>query len=215
MNNWIDTLMVLVILSNLILLGSSRLAACIRIVAFQGIILGFLPLLAHEGGVTARVLLLAVWSITLKGIAFPWLLSRDIRDASVRREVEPFVGFTTSLLAGSAALAVSVWIGLRLPLPVAAVNSSLTVPVALFTSMTGLFVIVSRKKALNQVLGYLALENGIYIFGVAFVQKAPFLVELGILLDVFVAVFVMGIMVFHINREFDHIDTDQLSTLKE
>jgi len=215
MTNWIDTVMVLIILSNLMLLGSSRLAACIRIVASQGIILGLLPLLAHEGGIDGHVVLLAAWSVTLKGVAFPWLLTRAMRDASVRREVEPFVGYTTSLLAGCAALAVSLWAGNRLPLPFAIQNSSLTVAVALFTIMTGLFVIVSRRKAVNQVLGYLVLENGIYMYGVAFVQKSPLLVELGVLLDVFVAVFVMGIMIFHINREFDHIDTDQLSILKE
>jgi hydrogenase-4 component E len=89
------------------------------------------------------------------------------------------------------------------------------VPVALFTSLAGLFLIVSRKKALTQVLGYLVLENGIYAFGVGVVQGTPMLVELGVLLDVFVAVFVMGITIFHINRQFDHIDTDQLATLKD
>jgi len=64
------------------------------------------------------------------------------------------------------------------------------------------------------VLGYLVLENGIFAFGVALVEEQPFLVEIGILLDVFAAVFIMGIAIFHINREFDHIDTDKLSNLR-
>jgi hydrogenase-4 component E len=89
------------------------------------------------------------------------------------------------------------------------------VPVALFTSLVGLFVIISRRKALTQVLGYLVLENGIYTFGVGLVQNTPMLVELGVLLDVFVAVFVMGIAIFHINRQFDHIDTDRMVLLKD
>jgi hydrogenase-4 component E len=92
--------------------------------------------------------------------------------------------------------------------------SPLIVPVAFFTIMSGLFLIISRKKALTQVLGYLDQENGIYAFGVALVRQQPMLVELGILLDIFVAVFVMGIAMFHINREFDSIDTDQLSRLR-
>jgi len=79
----------------------------------------------------------------------------------------------------------------------------------------GLLLIVSRRKAVTQVLGYLALENGIFVFGVGLARQATLLVEMGILLDVFVAVFVMGIAIFHISREFDHIDTDQLSLLKE
>jgi len=215
MNNLIDGIMALVVLTNLFLLGSSRLAACIRIVAVQGIVLGIFPLLTHGGEVTPRLILLALWSIVLKGIAFPWLLRRAIRETDARREVEPIVGYTTSLLAGTGALAVSLWISSRLPLPAAEVTASLAVPVAFFTIMAGLFVIVSRNKAVTQVLGYLTLENGIYIIGVALVQKAPLLVEFAILLDVFVAVFVMGIAIFHINREFDHIDTDRLSSLKE
>jgi len=94
-------------------------------------------------------------------------------------------------------------------------TSALLVPVALSSILIGLFLIVSRKKAVNQVLGFLVLENGIFTFGVGLVRELSLLVELGVLLDVFVAVFVMGIMIFHISREFDHLDTDQLSTLKE
>jgi hydrogenase-4 component E len=85
----------------------------------------------------------------------------------------------------------------------------------LFTIFSGLLLIVGRKTALLQVIGYLALENGIYAFGVAVVQEAPLLVEMGVLQDMFVAVFVMGIIIFHISREFDHIETDRLAALKE
>ena len=113
-----------------------------------------------------------------------------------------------------AALGASFWIGQRLPLP-SSMTSALLVPVALSSILIGLFLIVSRKKAVNQVLGFLVLENGIFTFGVGLVRELSLLVELGVLLDVFVAVFVMGIMIFHISREFDHLDTDQLSTLKE
>jgi hydrogenase-4 component E len=89
------------------------------------------------------------------------------------------------------------------------------VPAAFHAILIGLFLIVSRRKAVAQVLGYLALENGVFVFGVGLVRQATLLVEMGILLDVFVAVFVMGIAIFHISREFDHIDTDRLSLLKE
>jgi len=76
-------------------------------------------------------------------------------------------------------------------------------------------VIVSRVKAVSQVLGYLMLEIGIAVFGTAALPEQPLLVELGVLLDAFVAVFVMGIMIFHISREFDHIDTDDLDELAD
>ena len=80
--------------------------------------------------------------------------------------------------------------------------------------LPGFFSSLPRKNALTQCLGYIILENGIYIIGVASVVEIPVLVELGILLDASVAVLVMGVAIYHINREFDHIDTDRLDTLK-
>lgn len=214
MDLWTDSALVFFALTTLLLLGSSRLVGCIRIVAFQGVLLGLLTLLSHREEMSLRVVLLATAVIGLKGVVFPWLLARVLRDANVRREVEPFVSYTVSLLIGISALALSLWLSQRLPLPTAPV-ASLLVPVALFTILAGLFVIVSRRTALTQVLGYLVLENGIYAFGVGLVQGTPMLVELGVLLDVFVAVFVMGIALFHINREFDHVDADRLATLRD
>jgi len=70
-------------------------------------------------------------------------------------------------------------------------------------------------KAISQVIGYLILENGIYLFGAVFLGGQSLLVELAILLDIFVAVFVMGITIFHISRQFDHIDTQKLTELKD
>ncbi|MFA5865144.1 MAG: NADH-quinone oxidoreductase subunit K [Phycisphaerae bacterium] len=213
MNNSVDTIMVFLVLTNLMLLGTSRLGTCIRVVAIQGIALGLLPLFLHRNWGEIHLWLLAGAIMGLKGGVFPWLLSRTLRESNDSREDEPFVGYGLSVVTGPLALATCFWVSSRLPLS-PQIAPSLVVPVALFTIMVGLFLIVSRKKALTQVLGYLVLENGIYTFGVALAQKQPLLVEMGILLDVFAAVFVMGIIIFHINREFDHIDTDQLSSLR-
>lgn len=211
---WIDAILTSLVLTDFLLLGSSRLGACIRFVAGQGILLGALTLTAHQEALSFRPLILATASAGLKGAAFPWLLQRALREAQVRREIEPFIGYNLSLLIGTLALAASLWLNTRLPLPSPPV-SPFIVPGALFTCFVGMFLIIGRKNALNQVLGYLVLENGVYAFGVGVVQDTPMLVELGVLLDVFVAVFVMGITLFHINRQFDHIDTDRLVTLKD
>jgi len=211
---WTDTLLVFLALSSLLLLGSSRLTRCIRIVAFQGVVLGALTLAVHRDGLSVRPLLLAVAIVGIKGVAFPWVLSRVLRAGEVRREVEPFISYNVSLVVGALTLGLSFWWSARLPLPMPPV-SSLIVPIAFFTTLAGLFVIVSRRKALTQVLGYLVLENGIYAIGIGLVAETPMVVELGVLLDVFVAVFVMGIAIFHINREFDHIDADRLAVLRD
>jgi hydrogenase-4 component E len=70
-------------------------------------------------------------------------------------------------------------------------------------------------KAISQAIGYLVLENGIFIFGLLLFEAMPFLVELGVLLDVFVGIFVISIIIHHINREFASMDTRRLSTLKD
>lgn len=214
MGNALDMLLVSLVLTDLVLLGSSRLRNAIRIVALQGLLLGLLPLLAHGRGLVGSAVLLGAGSAILKGFVFPALLNRALRETNASREIEPFVGYVPSLLIGMGALAAAFVGSARLPLPWPAPSDGL-VPAGLFSVWTGLFLIVARRKAITQVLGYVVMENGIFVLGMVLVEAMPLLVELGVLLDVFVAVFVMGIIVFHVNREFDHIDADQLRALKE
>lgn len=214
MNQLINSILVVLVLTGFTLLGSSRLAACIRAVAFQGVLLGLLAISMQDGQLSVAGVLLALLTAVVKGLLLPWLLFRAMRAADTVREVEPLISFNLSIIAGTAMLALSLWLGQRLQLP-SQPPSSLLVPAALFTSLAGMIVIVSRRKAVTQVLGYLALENGVYTFGAAVALRLPVLVELGILLDVFVGVFVMGIAIFHISREFDHIDTDKLTALTD
>jgi hydrogenase-4 component E len=213
MHGLTDEIMAALLLTNLALVGSSRLAFCITLVAVQGALVGLLPL-CSASGLTLRTMFLSVAVITCKGFVFPKLLSNAIRGADVRREIEPYVGYGLSLLVGLALLGISIWLGAKMPLPAVGTEAALVVPGAICTILIGLFLIVSRKKAVTQVLGYLVLENGIAAFGLAIVEGVPLLVELGILLDVFVAVFVMAIMIYRISQEFDHIDVDRLSALK-
>ena len=109
--------------------------------------------------------LLAAGTIAIKGVVFPWLLFRAIREAEIAREIEPYVGYVASLVAGVVALGASFWMCTRLPIP-EDIASPWLVPVSFFSIFAGLFLIVSRKRAVNQVLGFLVLENGIYTFGV-------------------------------------------------
>jgi len=212
--SWLDATLVLLILTSLWLLGSSRLQACIRAVAFQGLLVGLIPLLSKWPEISLRLGGVAVLSMAIKAIVLPAMLRRAVREANVLNEVQPLIGFTTSLLLGIALWGLAMHIAGRLPVQTLNV-SAILVPVAIFTVLCGLLLIVSRNTAVMQVIGYLGLENGIYVFGWAFAIEEPLLVEMGVLLDVFVAVFVMGITMHHLSREFDTIETDELSSLKD
>jgi len=206
---------ILVVVIDLFLLASSRLGAAIRTVAIQGALLGTLPiLLLEERHSLGHALVLAVGALAIKGFLIPWLMFRAIREAAIRREMEPIVGFVPSMVLGGIGIALAFAFSARLPLP-NGLSHAYLVPTALSTVWAGLLLVVSRRKAVNQVLGFLVLENGVYVFGLLIADFMPIMVEAGVLLDLFAAVFVMGIVMFHINREFSSLDTEKLSALKD
>ncbi|HEY1065220.1 MAG TPA: NADH-quinone oxidoreductase subunit K [Pirellulales bacterium] len=223
MNPIADFLLIVVLIINLTVLGTGRLMGCIRQVAAQGMALGVLTLFVTEHPWDLRIWFIAAVSFALKGWVFPLLLMRSLRTANVQHESAPIVGYAGSIACGILVVIASFWMAQQFSLPLAHGAVPLThksianavLPFALATIVSGLFLIVTRRQALMQVLGYIVLENGIFIFGVALAHEEPVLVEMGILLDVFVGVFVMGIAVFHIGREFDHIDVRQLSQLRD
>lgn len=213
----IDSVLVLVVLLNLALLATSRMAACIRIFALQSLLLALLPVavgLVHESTPGVHAIAITLGTVGLKVILIPWILLRVLRTGEIHREVEPFIGFTASVMIGAVIIVAGFAFAKGMPMPAGA-PSDLMLPVALGTVFNGMLVLVSRVKAVTQVVGYLLMENGIFVFGLLLLEQTPVLVELGILLDLFVGVFIMGIVVYHIRREFDHMDTHLLDALKE
>jgi hydrogenase-4 component E len=198
---------------NLLALGSSRLPTVIRVMAVQGTVLGAMPLLLEEH-LDVRVVLVAIATVTGKGLVIPALLRRAMRAAHIDREVEPFIGFVPSLLLGAGGTIAALALARMLPL-LPEHSDSLLVPGALASVLTGFVLLIGRAKAISQVCGYLTLENGIYLFGLLLIKTTPMLVEAGILLDVTVGVFVIGIIVDRIQRAFDSLDTRKLTALRE
>lgn len=215
MNGLAEILIMLLMLTNFRLLGSSRLPACIRTVAFQAVLLGAITLTTAGWRLSPWVIILTASTLAVKGVLLPALLRKAVRDVGISREIQPFVGFGTSVLLGAVLLSVCFIISRPFLDSAASEQSRMLIPGAMFTIMSGMFIIITRKKALTQVLGYLTMENGIYAFGTSLAVEAPFLVEIGMLLDVFVAVFVMGIVIYRINQEFDHMDTHKLTELRD
>jgi hydrogenase-4 component E len=213
MNGSLNLLVGLAMGLNLLALGSSRVPSLIAAVAFQGMALGVMPFLI-EDRVHVIVALVAIGTIVVKGFVIPSLLRRAMRTAHVDREVEPSIGFVPSLLLGAGGTIAAVAFAHVLPLlPEHA--GSLLVPGAGASVLTGFVLLIGRSKAISQVCGYLILENGIYLFGLLLIRATPMLVEAGILLDITVGIFVIGIIVDRIQRAFDSLDTRKLTVLRE
>ena len=199
---------------NLIALGSSRLPSLIRAVSLQGLLLGAMPLLLESERLDWRIAAIAAATMAGKGWLIPTLLRRAIRAANIERELDPVIGFVPSLLLGAGGSIAAVALAQLLPL-LPEHRGLLIVPGALASVLTGFILLIGRDKAISQVCGYLILENGIYLFGLLLIHATPLLVESGILLDLTVGVFVIGIIIDRIQRAFDSLDTRKLTALHE
>lgn len=209
----LDPLLIVALALNFVALGVSRIRAVINAVALQGILLGMFPLLMHSD-LGFRGYLLVAATIVLKGLVIPRFLFHAMREADIQHEVKPVINYMTSLLLGAVGTGLAVVFSATLELDEAHTNL-LIVPASLATVWTGFLMLTTRKKAIMQVLGYLLLENGIFLFGLLLLRAMPFLVEAGVLLDLFTGVFVMGIIIHHISREFASISTEHLAELKD
>jgi hydrogenase-4 component E len=207
------SVLILVVLMNFLALGTSSLRACIRAVALQGALVSVFPLLFSERPTMRLFILLAV-ACTIKAIAIPSMLLRALREVHIRREVEPYLGLVPSVLLCAVGTGLTVLFADHLPLAPEH-RELLVVPVSLATLFAGFLLLTTRKKAISQVTGYLVLENGIFVFAQLLHDAMPFVVEVGILLDLVVGIFVMGIVINHIQREFSSLDTERLSELRD
>jgi hydrogenase-4 component E len=209
----LDPMLIVVVALNFVALGVSRIRGVIDAVALQGVLLGSFPLLIYHD-IGLRGVVLSIVTISLKGFVIPKFLIRAMREADIQHEVRPIVNYMTSLLLGAVGTGLAMVFSNTLPLAEGHAKL-LLVPASLSTVWAGILMLTTRRKAIMQVLGYLLLENGIFLFGLLLLEAMPFLVEIGVLLDLFTAVFVMGIIIHHISREFSSTSTEQLTELKE
>ena len=217
MKNLNDILLVVILLSVLLSLASNRLVTLVKIMAVQGIMVSLLPLLLeHHSSMGSGGLIFFQVMILIKGVLIPGLLYVALQRISIQREIEPIIGYHASLFAGLIIILLSVFITDKLHLSMPQ-GHELLLTTAITTMSAGFFLMMSRRKAITQVIGYLMLENGIYLIGTALTKHTHtiYVVEFGVLLDLLVGVMVMGIILHNINHAFDDIDTDLLNQLKD
>jgi hydrogenase-4 component E len=208
-----SSVLILAVTMNFVALGSSNLKACIRAAALQGLFVSAFPLLFSEAPSLRLVALVAVAGIVKAGV-IPAMLNRALREVHIKHEVEPYLGLVPSVLVLAAGTGAAALFASRLPLT-ATHRELLVVPVSLATLFAGFLMLTTRRKAISQVIGYLILENGIFVFAQLLHDAMPALVEVGVLLDLVVGIFVMGIVMNHIQKEFGSLDTERLSELRD
>jgi hydrogenase-4 component E len=213
MINWVDTILSLVLLSVLFSFGSSRLPALIKTIAFQGIVVSIVPFfMGHE--LAAGGVVFTIATLVIRGIIIPLCIYLAIKKVAIRREVEPIVNYHASLLAGLALIVAAVYVGPKFDLFKPG-SHVLLLPTAITLLVGGMFLLMARRNAIAMVLGYIMMENGIYLVGTSFSVRAHHIVEFGILLDVLAGVMIMAIILQNIKQAFDDVDTALLRTLKE
>lgn len=217
MINFTELILVIVLLSVLFSLGSTRLMALVKLMALQGVMVSLVPLfMKHHDSIGSGAILFFMAMILIKGVLIPGLLYLAAKRVAIKREIEPIVGYHASILTGLAIILVSVFMANRLHLSLTTGNDAALVT-AITTMGAGFFLMMARVKAITQIIGYLMLENGIYLVGTALTdhRHTIYVVEFGVLLDLLVAVMIMGIILHNINRAFDDVDTTLLGRLKD
>ncbi len=209
----VDTLLSLVLLSILFSYGAGRVPVLIKLLAFQGIVVSLVPFFtSHDmagGGAVFTVVTLGI-----RGIIIPLSIHLAIKKVAIQRELEPIVGYKASILCGLGLIVAATLISGRLNLGSVS-EFRLLLPSAIALLVTGMFLLMARRNAIAMVIGYIMMENGIYLMGSTFSVRARHIVEFGILLDVLAGVMIMAIILQNIKRTFDDVDTANLRTLKE
>ena len=212
----IDIFAAAILVTAFLIVSSRSLVFYIRLFALQSFFLGVVALLVVLGYGETHILIAAVLTIAIKAIAIPVVLTRVIDRIHVQKEIRFSISITASLLlcGGIVILADSVAQSiLRSPnADTSAVSRVLSVSIAMM--LIGLFIMMTRRKALTQIVGLLTMENGVFLSGLSITYGMPLIVEIGIFFDILVAVLILGVFVFRINKTFESISIDSLRSLR-
>ena len=201
------------LVSAYLMVGQKALFTTIRLYAIQSLLLGAVAVTIALSEPRHHLLVMAALTITLKGIVIPWFLMRMIDRIGIHREIEPFVNVPASLLVCLGLTVVGYRVSTGFPEGTEGVTHHL-VGVALSMLLIGLFLMVTRKKAVTQILALLTVENAVFLVVLGVTSGMPLVVELGIAFDVILAVMVLGILVHRIVDRFESMDVSRLSKLK-
>jgi hydrogenase-4 component E len=201
------------LVSAFLTVGQKALFTAIRLYAAQSLLLAIAAVAMAVTEGREHLYVMAALTIVLKVVVIPWFLMRVIDRIGIHREVEPFLNVPASLLICLALTVIGYRVSTGFPEGAEGVTHHL-LGVALSMLLIGLFLMVTRKKAVTQILALLTVENAVFLVVLAVTTGMPLVVELGIAFDVMMAVVVLGILVHRIVDRFESMDVSRLSNLK-
>ena len=196
------------------MLSQRRVLSLINLFAAQGLVLAMSTATVAFGTHQAHLYWSAGLTFALKVVLLPWILHRLIRRLDVRWDTEPLINIPTTMLVGI----VLVVFAFGLAQPISQMSTTIarsTLGIALAVVMLSFLMMITRRKAIPQVVGFLSMENGLFFAATSATYGMPMVVELGIALDVLVGVLILGVFMFQIREQFDSLDIRHLEKLKE
>jgi len=196
------------------MLAQRRMLSLINLFAAQGFVLFLTTSLVAALTGQHHLYWSALLTLALKVILLPWILHRLIRKLHIKWDVETLINIPTTMLVGI----VLVVLAFNLALPISQLAGTVTrstLGIALASVLLSFLMMITRSKAIPQVIGFLAMENGLFFAATGAVYGMPMVVELGVALDVLVGALILGIFIFQIRERFDSLDTRHLERLKE
>ncbi len=207
-----DILLIALAMSLLYISIANRLLTYLNILVFQGFILFGVTFLTLNKISTVNLILIMLETIVFKAVAVPWFINYVIKRNGITREAEPYLPNFVSLIIVTFITVATI----ILSSSIKDVNLDKTFfVVALSTIFTGLYLIVTRKKIITHVIGYIIIENGVFVLSLAVGNEMPMLVNLGIMLDIFASVLILGVFFNRIGDLLKDPDIDHLRILKD
>ncbi|MDR3652368.1 MAG: hypothetical protein P4L34_05280 [Paludibacter sp.] len=191
---------------------ANRMSTYVNVLALQGILLFFVAFLELKSINTLNLIFILLETIIIKSIAVPAFLKYVLKRNHITREAEPYVPNFVSLIITTFIVITTILLSNTME---ESYLDKMFFVVALSTLFTGLYFIASRRKIITHVMGYLIIENGVFVLSLAVGNEMPMLVNLGIMLDIFASVLILGLFLNKIGDVFKDIDVNQLTNLKD
>jgi hydrogenase-4 component E len=203
-----------VLFTSFVMLAQARIVPLIHVFAWQGVLLAVTAALVAYVTQHPHLYISAGLTLVLKAMLIPWLLHRLAVRLNIHRDIETLRYPSLTLLAGAALVVFSYYVALPI-VHLATTTTRNAIAISIAVVLLGMLLMIARKKAIAQVIGFMSIENGLFFAAVVSTYGMPMVVELGIAFDVLVAAVLFGVFFFQMRASIDSLDVDRLNRLRE